>query len=534
MSRPTGNGTNRRSAWLVLLFGALHGALFALPLGWQLAAIPAQFILFAALWWLVGLHPPARVTWLTMLFGIAHFVVGLAWLFISMNRYGGMPAPMAALAVVLLGSYLALFGALALGAASRAIAALSNIPANGTAGGMRPGALATAALVAGCWGLGEIARGYALTGFPWLSIGYAHIDSPMSGLAPIVGVYGLGVVVALLAVWVVELLRPSSYLPSTRMAHGACALGFGALASGFGIMPWSQPEGDPIKVRLLQGNVPQSMKFDRDRASKAVQDYLQMIEGTNAALTVLPETAFTRPLSSQPALVRTRLMMLMQETGTHIAIGMPLRSTDAQAAGNPRVQLTNSMATLSPAGEIVHRYDKQHLVPFGEYVPFGFAWFVNMMEIPLGEFGRGAPDQPHLPIEGRQIAFNICYEDLFGEELSHQVRTGANVLINVSNIAWFGDSHALPQHLNISRMRAIELGRPMLRATNTGATASIDHKGQVVDQLPTYSQGALDTMVQPTTGMTPFARFGISAPLAAIALTLLFGLLISRVDRIRA
>ena len=137
--------------------------------------------------------------------------------------------------------------------------------------------------------------------------------------------------------------------------------------------------------------------------------------------------------------------------------------------------------------------------------------------IPLGEFGRGSIDQAHLDIEGRQIAFNICYEDLFGEELSAQVRSGANVLINVSNIAWFGDSHALPQHLNISRMRAIELGRPMLRSTNTGFTAAIDHHGQVQDALPTYVVKVRSTpWFSQRTGLTPFARLGIIAPLIAI------------------
>jgi len=320
----------------------LHGGVFALPPTWQVAAITLQLVLFAALWWLVGNQRPGRVAWLTLLFGVGNFVVGLAWLFISMNRYGGMPAPMAALAVVLLGIYLALFGAAALGLARKAVLALSNH-------GTRPGALPTAALVAACWALGEIARGYVLTGFPWLSIGYAHIDSPMSGLAPVFGVYGLGMLVALIAVWVAELLRPSSYRPSTRMAQGACTLGVAVVASGFSVLPWSQPAGEPVKVRLLQGNVPQSMKFDRERARQAVDEYLDMIEGTDAALTVLPETAFTRPLNSQPPEVRLRLASLARETGTHVAIGMPLRSTDAQASGNPRVQLTNSIATLSPA-----------------------------------------------------------------------------------------------------------------------------------------------------------------------------------------
>ena len=147
------------------------------------------------------------------------------------------------------------------------------------------------------------------------------------------------------------------------------------------------------------------------------------------------------------------------------------------------------------------------------------------MNIPLGEFGRGHDDQAPLTVAGRQFAFNICYEDLFGEELAIQVRDGANVLINVSNIAWFGNSHALPQHLSISRMRALELARPMLRATNTGVTASIDHRGNVLAALPVYQQDVLDIAVQPSAGLTPFARLGMLAPLLLIGLLGLVALL---------
>src|SRR5690606_33234966 len=136
--------------------------------------------------------------------------------------------------------------------------------------------------------------------------------------------------------------------------------------------------------------------------------------------------------------------------------------------------LTNSVAVIDRSADVVWRYDKRHLVPFGEFVPFGFGWFVDLMHIPLGDFGRGSASQPPLAIGGQRVAFNICYEDLFGEELATQVRGGATILANVSNIAWFGDSHALAQHLQIARMRSIELARPTLRATNTGVTGAID------------------------------------------------------------
>ncbi|HEY0879376.1 MAG TPA: apolipoprotein N-acyltransferase, partial [Zeimonas sp.] len=170
--------------------------------------------------------------------------------------------------------------------------------------------------------------------------------------------------------------------------------------------------------------------------------------------------------------------------------------------------LTNSVGVIDETGTIAWRYDKRHLVPFGEFVPFGFGWFVDLMHIPLGDFARGSARQRPLWIADQRIAFDICYEDLFGEEIAAQVRDGATILVNVSNIAWFGDSHALPQHLQIARMRAVELARPMLRATNTGVTAAIDAHGRVLARLEPYTAGVLEIEVQGTDGTTPYARHG--------------------------
>jgi apolipoprotein N-acyltransferase len=177
---------------------------------------------------------------------------------------------------------------------------------------------------------------------------------------------------------------------------------------------------------------------------------------------------------------------------------------------------------LGADGAITARYDKIHLVPFGEFIPWGFRWFVAMMNIPLGDFGRGATDQALLRLGGHAIAFNICYEDLFGDELARHVRAGANILINVSNIAWFGDSHAQEQHLQIARMRSLELARPTLRATNTGVTAAIDHRGRVLERLPGHQFGTLSTQVHAASGLTPFARWA-NGPAWILALILLAG-----------
>ncbi len=509
---------------MAVLIGALHGLAFSLP-GLASPLVPlVQAGLFALLWWLLAQLPVRRVLFLSLLFGIGNFVVGLAWLYISMHRFGGLPSILAVCALVLLATYLGLFGAAALATARKLIIRFG---ANGSAG-----PLATALIVAGCWGLGEIARGFVLTGFPWLSIGYAHIDSLFSALAPLTGVYGIGIAVAFVAVWIVQTLHRTGQAARERLTAAAAIAGLLGMIWILQMVSWADPAGKPVSARLLQGNVPQSLKFDRARARRAVSDYIEMVASSTARVTILPETAFTQPLSSLPTETRMTLADALARSGTTIAIGMPMTSTDEQARANPRIRLTNSIASFSPAGEPLNRYDKRHLVPFGEYIPFGFAWFVNMMNIPLGEFGRGALVQPQLELDRQQFAFNICYEDLFGEELARHVRQGANVLVNVSNIAWFGDSHALPQHLAISRMRTLELARPMLRATNTGVTAGIDHLGRVTARLPSYEQGALDVMVQPTTGLTPFARIGMPIPVTLAVAMLLIGAALARVDRI--
>jgi apolipoprotein N-acyltransferase len=502
------------------LLGALHAAAFSPPLGgWWL-----QLLSMAAL---VAIAPPLRasgesgraaLTWAA--FGLANFTVGLSWLHTSMHVYGGMPSLLAALAVLLFAAYLTLFPLLALGTAAAALR---------VAGAGAAGPTATALAVGGAWGLAELLRGWALTGFPWLSIGYAHVDGPLAGLAPWVGIYGMSAMAAglaaLLGCSARTLIAARTGRNAASEARGAWrALGVGALLLAGAALPGrlelARPTGTPLQVRLVQGNVPQQMKFNRDRTLQAMEDYAGAVESSKAQLTVLPETAWTLPWNYTPEAVAQRINTHARRNGAAVAIGMPLPATDSGAG---RGRYTNSVLLLDGAeGGAAGRYDKRHLVPFGEFVPTGFRWFVDLMRIPLGEFSRGGPLQPPIAVGGQRLAFNICYEDLFGAELLPVIRMseGATVLVNVSNIAWFGDSHALPQHLAIGRMRALETGRPMLRATNTGVTAVIDHRGRVMDALPGHTTGVLDATVQGTTGLTPYAALGDPAAGVPCALAL--------------
>lgn len=494
----------RQSVLAALFAGLLHALSFAPVTTWWL-----QLLAFAALVVLISWHP-GRAGTITWIFGVASFSAGLSWMFISMNHFGRMPAPLAATAVVLLSAYLAAYAAVATRLAVKW--------SNGSLAAGRFGRFIL--LLAGLLGISELAKGLLLTGFPWLSVGYAHVDGPLSAFAPFVGVYGVGMAAillsALLACGLLSMLRRA---PGTRIAgfFAAAALLL-ILAAGSGQVTFVEAREQAVRVRLLQGNVEQQLKFDPQRAARAMREYIDMVTAGAEQLYVLPETAWTTSLARTPPVLLTRLTRHLQQTGGVFATGIPLRQRDDRARYG--VVPTNSVLAIDPESTITARYDKRHLVPFGEFVPPGFQWFIDLMQVPLGNFGRGSASQPLLQLAGTGVAFNICYEDLFGEELAVQVRQGANILINVSNIGWFGRSHALAQHLNISRMRAMELGRPMLRATNTGVTAHIDHRGRILGQLPVYEAGSLVAETRPASGMTPFARFGLLLP-AALALVLI-------------
>lgn len=497
---------------LALVAGLVQAASF-----WPFEAWWLQLAALAMLVVLV-LREPARGLVLGFVFGLGCFVAGVSWLYVSMHRYGGMPAVLAALALLLFAAYLAAFVAIVCAILARLDSALRAREARPLAR-----AAALALLFAGAWTLAEMLRGWLFTGFPWLAIGYAHVDGPLVAFAPLLGVYGVCLLAALVAfglALVVGGLPGDGAGSRTARVLGA-SLAALPLVAGLALatLDWASPQGAPLRVRLLQGNVAQDLKFDARRSLEAMYWYANEVLRGDAPLTVLPETAWTMPWSRTPQDVHEAIVFHLQKTGSAVAIGMPLLEDEREAGDAATRSLTNSVGVIDASGEIAWRYDKRHLVPFGEFVPFGFGWFVDLMRIPLGDFARGAPLQRPLWIGGQRIAFDICYEDLFGEELAAQVRGGATILVNVSNIAWFGDSHALPQHLQIARMRAIELARPMLRSTNTGVTAAIDARGRVLDTLQPYTAGVLEIEVQGTDGFTPYARFG-NLPIGVLALGL--------------
>jgi apolipoprotein N-acyltransferase len=462
-------------------------------------------------------------------FGFGNFVTGVWWLYVSMHDYGGMAPPLAAAALVLFSLYLAVYPALAAGvwsfcAGHAQNGALDDKPFSPTWHG--------AFAFASAWAVSEWLRGYVFTGFPWLASGYPQVDGPLAGFAPVAGVYGVGWMLALVAALIVQAIvrvrEPADLRKgATRVARvaPAAAVAVALIVAGM-LLPlatWTVPANAPLKVRLLQGNVKQEMKFEQAGMVAAINEYQQMITAKPADLVVTPETAIPVLVQELPVPFATAVRNFVDTTGTSILFGAIGGTITPEGR---LVDYTNSTFGITPGSHELYRYDKHHLVPFGEFVPWGFRWFVNLMNIPLGDFSRGAPVQKPFLVHNQPVSVDICYEDIFGEEIARSIResdTPAGVLVNSTNLAWFGDTIALDQHLQIARMRSLETGRPMLRATNTGTTAAIDARGNVIARLAPFTVGSIDVTVQGTSGNTPYVTSGNNTVLAVSLFLLAFG-----------
>ena len=484
------------------MLGVAHALTFTVTAAWAL-----QMAVVAALAWRASCASPRRAAAIGLTFGAAWLGAGTWWLFISLHVYGGLASWLAVLAIGLLSTLLSLYLAAALAVFAH----------------WRGGAvMCDATLFAAVWLLTELARGVIFTGFPWIASGYAHVDGPLAALAPWLGVYGIGFVAALLSAWVGLGCRESM-----RRRVGPVAMVLGAAgviavlgaAAHFGPGRFSQP-GGTLRVTLLQGNVAQNEKFALDQMPQALAWTQRALLAARGELVVAPETVIPLlPNQLDPGYWQT-IADHFHRGPQAVLFGLPL--------GNELAGYTNSAAGISAATAAlpggIFRYDKHHLVPFGEFIPFGFHWFTELMRMPLGDFNRGPLGAPSFAFHGERIGANICYEDLFGEELAARFENpphAPTIFANISNIGWFGDTIAIPQHLQISRMRTLEFQRPMLRATNTGATAVIDHHGRVVASLPPLTRAVLDAEVQGRTGITPFAWWASHFGLWPLTLTAL-------------
>jgi apolipoprotein N-acyltransferase len=271
---------------------------------------------------------------------------------------------------------------------------------------------------------------------------------------------------------------------------------------------WTSPDDAPVSVTLIQGNVPQSLKWQPEQLIETLRLYHELILGNPAQLVILPETALPVFLDRLPPDYLETLQNALKEVDGDLLLGAPTRDSGDE------VRYYNSAVSLGASPG--QQYAKRHLVPFGEFIPWGFRWFLRLTDIPLSDFSAGASEQPPLAIAKTRVAVSICYEDLFGEE-TRDFLPEAALLVNLSNTAWFGDSLAPGQHLQIARMRALETGRPILRAGNTGVTALITVKGEVQAELPTFTRAVLRVETPGYSGMTPYVRMG-NLPVLLLAL----------------
>jgi apolipoprotein N-acyltransferase len=429
---------------------------------------------------------PAAAWILGFSYGLGLYCVGIYWIYISLHDFGGMPWWFAGFSTFCLCAFMALFV--------------------GLVGyfGKRLGCLWLSVPV--LWGLSDWVRSWIFTGFPWLTMGYSQIPhSPLAGYMPIAGVYGASVITvfisAIIGVWLAQHNQKSQQ----SLLFKRNAIGFITLVIAAGgvlkVVEWTTPIGKPISVALVQGNIAQDTKWSPEKAQTTIDQYLSMLQASKADLIVLPETALPVIASQLDTSVKETITAHAKRNQGGIIVGIVEQDTNeyfnsAICFGCPQVTVTS--------------YRKNHLVPFGEFIPLKqvFGWiYRDWLNMPLSDLSRGGNTQANMKVAGQKIAMNICYEDVFGEEIARNNKN-STLMINISNDAWYGQSYAAHQHMQFSQARALETGRYMLRATNTGATAAIDQHGYVFAHAPHDVQTTLDVMAQGYTGSTPYVRFG--------------------------
>ena len=495
MSTPTA-AVSRPRCLAALLAGATLPLAFA-PFGWQ----PVAVLSLAILWWLWEEQAPRAAGWIGFAWGAGAFLTGTYWLYISIHVFGEAPLAVAIFLMLGLVAIMALYPALTGYLCARAGAS---------------GVLRWLMLLPGSWVLTEWLRGWVASGFPWLSLGYSQTDGWLGGFAPLGGVYGISLAIALLAGALLALLRGRT---GDRVA--AVVLTAGILATGFAAdqRTWTESTGRTLEVALIQGAVPQDRKWLPSQREPTKDLYRGLTaESPSAELVIWPEAAI-------PAVAHEELDYLaaveadVRVRGADLMLGMLERDPESG-------RYYNSLIALGAEPGV---YRKRHLVPFGEYFPvpdFVRDW-MRLMSLPYVDIASGPAHPPPLVVAGEPVALSICYEDAFGAE-QRTFLPEATLMVNVSNDAWFGNSIAPHQHLQIARLRSMEAGRYLLRATNTGISAVIRPDGSLAGTSPQFETDVLEAAVQPHVGATPWIQWGNAPAVLLAALLALAGLLAGR------
>jgi len=473
---------NWRGEVAALFFGALVPLAFA-PFDF----FPLAFVSLSALFYIfLNTNSLKRVFLRGYLFGVGYFGIGVSWVSVSMVRFGGISLPLSIALTALLVLFMALYIA---GVGYIARRYFSNASLRGT----------LLLLYPALWVLLEWIRGWLFTGFPWLDVGDSQVLSPLSGLMPVTGVYGVSLAVAVCAGCLTVLVYES---PKAIIKDGMLLIGIIIVSGLLMFVQWSSPAGKPLKVSLIQGNVPQEIKWIPQQRQPTIDLYTRLtVQHWDSDIIIWPETALPAYYHQAENFLQ-RLALEARQHKTSMLIGLPYVEFD-----NTEKRYYNSAVILNDGG--LSLYHKYHLVPFGEYIPLKWLLgnLLGFLQIPMADFHNSNKHEPLVTMSGLQGAVSICYEDAFGEEVIDGLPE-ANFLINISNDAWFGDSLAPHQHLQKARIRSLETARPMLRSTNNGISAVIDHKGNIIARSPQFEQHVLTAEFTPMRGTTIYAFVG--------------------------
>ena len=449
-------------------------------------------LLFAAFIRLLELRPHIQVR-SAYLFGLMAYVCQFYWIHTALHDVSGLPNLYAIPLTFLLPAYLALFPTATIWLWKKLYL---------------PRHLKIGIALPVLWTLTEFARERFLTGFGWGALGYSQITphSPLAGFAPLGGIHLVTLMTAFTGAWLVLIINNTinkQRFNASILMLCTLTLGYTAKQTEF-----TQPIGQPTTIALAQGNIDQTLKFQEDQILPTLQRYFDQVAQTHAQIVILPETAIPLMLQDLPTGIINQFSNQAQRNGSALAIGISQYTENHDGYLNTMINLSDYHPKQTNP---IPYYAKNHLVPFGEYKPLPTLTepLYLMMNMPLADFKRGGNTQIPFNMQQQKVAFNICYEDGFGDELIASAQK-ATLLANASNMAWYGQSNAMYQQLQQSQARAMELGRYMARATNTGVTAIINHKGQIINQAPINIPFVLEGKIQGYIGETPYMKLGDS------------------------